>query len=326
MFFYRIFLFIINNEYRRNILSKIKLRERKTSFGAENKDKYFYVIRRVSNYSEGHYSMMNFFLGHLKIAEERGLVPVIDMKNYYNGLWQAESNRGKENAWEYFYKQPSSYTLDDISASKNIILCNGINNPLLPSHKSSYNKDEIQMWNKIYVKYIALNDNANRYLTQMLQKLRVEERRVLAVSLRRGIEWGQILNQKLFVSYSGHPSIDEAICKVQECMSAWKYDYIFLVIDDQEGLEIFKKVFKERLLYIERDRWVYFKNGIALTADERIKTRIPKNDVEIYEEELRFLTEVHIMSRCNSIVCSKTSANISALLINGNRYENTYIF
>jgi len=329
-FCYRKFVFVYlfgsNKEYRSDILRSIKLRERKICFGRENKDKYFYVIRRASKYSEGHFSMLNFFLGHLKIAEERGLVPVIDMKNYYNNLWQAESNRCKENAWEYFYKQPASYSLDDIRSSRNIILCDGIKDLILPSHKFSYQKDEIHLWNKIYIKYILLNDNSNRYLTQTLHKLKIEERRVLAVSLRRGIEWGQILNYKYFAGYSKHPFIDETILKVEECMNDWNCDYVFLSIDDQEGLEEFKNVFKEKLLYIERDRWAYFKDSIAIPVEEIRKNATQKNDVEIYENELGFLTEVHILSKCNCIVCSKTSANASAFLINGNRYEHTYIF
>jgi len=324
-FCYLIYVFIVNEEYRNDVLLPIKLRERKTSFGKENKDKTFYIIRRSTKYQEGHYSILSFFLGHLMIAEKRGLIPVIDMKNYYFDLWQAEIDRGKENAWEYFYNQPSTYSLNDIKDSKNIILCNGIQDKLFRQPNFSFSKDEIQMWNRIYMKYIKLNDYSNKFLLQKIQELGVEEHRVLAVSLRRGIEWGAIVNCSLFRGYPKHLPINEAICKVKEYMREWNYDFIFLVIDDQEGLELFKQTFKDKLLFLEKDRFEFFRDQVAIPEKEMPRILKSKQETNIFERELNFLTEVNIMAKCSSIICARTTANVFAFIINGNKFENIQI-
>ena len=65
----------------KNRLSKWKWQERKVIRGMKNRDKTFYVIRRNSK-SVGLFSYVLTALGHMKTAEERGYIPVVDMKNY----------------------------------------------------------------------------------------------------------------------------------------------------------------------------------------------------------------------------------------------------
>ena len=52
------------------------------NYGELNPDKIFYVIRRTSH--AGIFSYMSFVLNHLRIAKEKGFVPVVDMENFTN--------------------------------------------------------------------------------------------------------------------------------------------------------------------------------------------------------------------------------------------------
>ena len=88
-------------------MRRIKSRERKKSFGKLNGDKCIYVIRiRKENLGLMGYYMA--ILGHIKKAESKKYIPVVDMKNYKN-TYLKESEVGKKNAWEYYFC-PVSYT------------------------------------------------------------------------------------------------------------------------------------------------------------------------------------------------------------------------
>ena len=113
----RVFLRRINN-------SKISKKEITTcyfkSFGSLNSTKKFYIIRRFP--TAGLFSNITFVLNHLKICDEMGLIPIIDMYNYPT-LYNEYNNLNKtKNAWEYFFERLNNYTLEEVYKSKNVFL------------------------------------------------------------------------------------------------------------------------------------------------------------------------------------------------------------
>ena len=101
-----------------------KWRERRVSYGKENPDKTFYVIRRASC-KVGLFSHVMTNMGLVKYALDRGYIPVIDMQNTKNTYLEPDQV-GKVNAWEFYFEQPCGYSLRDIKKSKNVILSNGL--------------------------------------------------------------------------------------------------------------------------------------------------------------------------------------------------------
>ena len=62
-------------------------------------------------------------LQHLSHAIDNGWIPVVDWQNY--GPFPHGEDfpvNGTTNCWEYFWNQPSEYTLDEVYKSKNVIL------------------------------------------------------------------------------------------------------------------------------------------------------------------------------------------------------------
>ena len=326
---YRLVKSIGNQRYRKRLLYKFKYRERKTSYGIENPDKTFLIIRRVSEI-EGHFSIINSVLGHLARADKEGLLPVVDMQNHYNSIWQTEDKRGIENAWEYFYHQPANYNLSDIKKSQNIIHTEGG----YPYNGPSYvniiaGSQELLFWHQLYLKYIQFNQPTLNYLQGKVDKFQVSERNVLGVSIRRGIEWGQKTTNAWFSGYARHPEIDEVIHKTADILKQSHCDYLFLSIDDHEGLAKMKGAFGSKLLYIERKRSHYFKNDQPLPLRE-IKALNSIEDPDAAPEkhehpEIKYLSEIYIISKCNSIICSNTSANATAMIMNGGRYAHVLV-
>ena len=103
----------INRKY-----TNYKWRERRISYGKENKDKKFYVVRRA-NAKVGLFSLVLTNLGYIKYALEQGLIPVVDMSNYDNFYSGADENIS--NMWQYYFEQPCGYSLRDINKSKNVV-------------------------------------------------------------------------------------------------------------------------------------------------------------------------------------------------------------
>ena len=86
--------------------------------GRKNPDKVFYVIRR-SGMKLGLFSYFNTNLGRISYAYENDMIPVIDMQNFKNSFQAPDE---KENIWEWFFEQPSDYTLKEVYESKHIII------------------------------------------------------------------------------------------------------------------------------------------------------------------------------------------------------------
>lgn len=91
--------------------------------GTKNRDIIFYVIRPSSSAQRvGLMSIHNYVLRKIEYALEHKYIPVIDYK-HYKCLYSDPKMRG--NVWEYYYKQPTSYSLKDCYKSRHVILCGG---------------------------------------------------------------------------------------------------------------------------------------------------------------------------------------------------------
>ena len=112
-----------------NFLSKFlrktsakKYSEQFFSFGTLNPSITFFVIRRRPP-GWGFFSNLFFVLKGISYAEKNGYVPVVDMENYWmSELSSVKGVDGEKNAWCYFFKQVSEYSLSQVYQSKNVIL------------------------------------------------------------------------------------------------------------------------------------------------------------------------------------------------------------
>ena len=71
------------------------------SFGTENDDKRFYVIK-VSDAVSAWGNILPDFMRGVSYARKMGYIPFIDMKNYRNQY--LEKNNRSDNAWEYYFE------------------------------------------------------------------------------------------------------------------------------------------------------------------------------------------------------------------------------
>src|ERR1039458_7053638 len=88
--------------------------------GTLNPDKWFYIIWRKPP-GNGFFSNFLGVIGHLLIADRLGYTPIVDMLNYKTYYNQPEGIDGLHNEWEYYFEQPSGYSISAIANSKNIV-------------------------------------------------------------------------------------------------------------------------------------------------------------------------------------------------------------
>ena len=91
--------------------------EKKITCGSENSDLIFYVIRPRTDCTEGLLSLLWNVIKNIDYARENDYIPIVDFKNYKTQYWESDSN-----VWEKFFTQPTSYKLEDVYQSKNVIL------------------------------------------------------------------------------------------------------------------------------------------------------------------------------------------------------------
>ena len=282
----------------KNRLSKWKWKERKVIRGMKNRDKTFYVIRRNSK-SVGLFSYVLTALGHMKTAEERGYIPVVDMKNYITPYLDKEHPL---NVWEYYFEQPAGYDLKAIGGSRNIVLASGEVPESFPDFPMLESEEEVLMWRKLFHKYVRLNKETEQYISDIQEKLFKNER-ILGV-LCRGTDY-QATKPK------GHPIQPEAeqvITKVQSMMEEKNCTKVYLATEDQKILQSFREAFGEKLIFPDVQMRPY-NEGELITEIEMER----KDDRRL--KGLEYLTQIALLSRCCCLISGRCGGCYGALLM-----------
>ncbi len=294
-----------------------KEREKHLSRGEENPEKTFFVIRRSAP-NAGLYSFVLTNLGWIGYALEKGYIPVIDMQNSYNTYLTGEVV-GKVNAWEYYFRQPCGYTLEDIAHSKNIIL-SSVNAPEKgPLPGVEKRPAEWEMWQKLGGRYLQPSAIVKEQTEQAKAAL-FKEQRVLGV-LCRGTDY---LSKRPF----GHPiqpAVEEVMEKAQEMMDRLHCPVLYLATEDASALRSFKARFGEKLLtYGERryedtgDRYINeMTDEMDASAADPVKAQ--------YQKGLEYAVTIGLLSKCNALVAGRVSGAYGAIL-QGSSYEEVYLY
>lgn len=292
----------------KNQLSRWKWKERKVMKGFQNKDKTFYVIRRNSK-SVGLFSYVLTALGHMKEAEEKGYIPVIDMKNYVSPYLDAEQ---PENVWEYYFEQPAGFCLEDINKSRNVVLSSGDLPNCFPDFTMLSSVDEVLMWRKMFHQYVRLNEKTRKHIEDVRKELFREER-ILGV-LCRGTDYRE-------TKPKGHPvqpDVAMVIEKVKQALEEHHCSKVYLATEDKEILKVFRETFGKMLLFPDIEMRPYDKTKLITEIEvEREDDRRQKG--------LEYLTQIALLAKCCCFIGSRCGGCYGALLMSDG-YEWEYIW
>lgn len=293
-------------------LNEKKYQEKKVSFGNENPEKIFYVIRWIDG--GGLFSYVINALGHIKYAIQNNYIPVIDMMNYSNPYLN-KKDIGKINSWEYYFEQPFGYSLKDIKNSKNIIISNGLIISDRPRGTQESYEDVngiLSDWRELAHKYIRIKDNIKAIISIERNKIITKEDKVLGI-ICRGTDY---IKQKP----KGHwiqPTPEMVIDLSKDVIKNYRCNKIFLATEDKYIYERISSAFGN--IVVTNDKaWIEYNGGWINTYNTN-----RANDE--YLKGLEYLTTIAILSSCDCLIGGRVGGTTGALLL-GDKFEYTYFF
>ncbi len=287
--------------------------EHKKRLGRENKDKIFYVIRRRDWYC-GLFSLFLTNLQWIDNALKAGYIPVVDMQNDFN-IYLSEDKLGKENAWEYYFRQPMGYSLQDIQKSRNVIIGSGAVPPMFPYLDVDFlygRTGELEYWRKITRKYMKLSKDAEQKVESEYNRLLAKEDKILGV-ICRGTDYanGKPKNHPI------QPTPKQAVEKAEEIFRDQKCTKVFLATEDKAFYEIFQERFGDKLIVNKTNYTQYQGGSIGREKYERGEGG--------YQAGMEYLITIMLITKCNCLCAGCVSGTVAALLLTEG-YEYTYLF
>lgn len=282
------------------LYTKWKWRERKVSYGTMYPDQVFFVIRRA--YCKvGLFSYVMTNMGLVDYALGQGYIPVIDMQNGRN-TYLDDNKVGKENAWEYYFKQPCGYTLKDIKNARNVILSNGLITSAnhYPDFRIVEEEAMFSYWHKVFQEYFKLSDDIRDACQRMRQEL-LGDTRVLGI-LARGTDY-------VSSKPKGHPiqpTAEQIIIKAEEVMKDYSCEKIYLATEDADIYDKLKGAFGEKLFALDTERY-------TTIGEQNINDLRENSDKYLGGKE--YLLSMLLLSGCNCLVAGNVGGTHGVLLM-----------
>jgi hypothetical protein len=275
------------------------------SFGEKNPDKIFYIIWR-GNLGAGFFSNFTQILAHIKVAETLNMIPIVDFKNFQTFYNEKNPINGTDNAWEYYFKQISPYTLDEVYSSKNVFFCDGE-----PPCRDiwGYIADNKKEYQNFYENHIKLHENVEKELEKYSY---IFDEKVLGVHFR-----GKELNFAALHPYG--PTIKQMFDGTDELLEKYNISRILMVTEEKDYLDLFIKRYGKKVFYT--DSFCVSKvNAYNLNPRENHR----------YLLGFEVLRDATLLAKCNGLIFSNSSVSIHSARLGNHEFsyyiENGYNF
>lgn len=291
--------------YNYRELHKMPLKEE--SRGNDYPDITFFVIRRNTP-NVGLFAYVISALGGIVYAIDKGYIPIVDMENYPNPY--IDENREGGNSWEYYFEQPCGYCLQDIEHAKHVILSEGIPTWKFPDVQLlDKNNNEVVFWREAWKKYIRLNKQTYDYIFSVNKNICNTKCGVII----RGTDY----TRNKPIGHPIQPTPEQAVTKVNELLAKWEYNSFFLTTEDAQVYNYFHTYACFKMISM---------NSFRLDEGDVTNSNIPEmisKTIGSYKHGLDYLTNVWIVSQCESIIAGKCGSTLAAKLMSDG-YKNEY--
>jgi hypothetical protein len=273
------------------------IKGRYKSFGPANPDKVFYVIWRNAG-SFGFFSNLSFVVGHLSLALQNDLVPVIDFENFPTVYNEEEEIEGSRNSWDYYFCGPSQYKLSEVYQSSHVLFCSGS----WPEGVHLNLLKESRLFD-VFDQHVRFNHNVSSLIEKYTSIL---TQRTLGVHFR-----GREQNQA--PAHWFGPTLKQMIACIDRILNERDIDRVFLVTEHHGYLDELSARYGNKLVSLESYR---SRNGNAYNESPRPRHR--------YSLGLEILVEGVLLSRCAGLLCGSSNVAEFARFYNHGRYEFVY--
>lgn len=283
------------------------------SYGDINSDIKILLIR--PNSQDGVQGLMSLFIQALRWIEYAGrnnYVPYVDFKNY-----NTQYSNNQDNVWEYFFKQPSGLTENEVYNSKNVVI-SGVSLKEcvdLTLFRGEVFSDRVLLERcfKIIQNNIAYSEETLALVEQESEWLNIES--CIGLYLR-GTDYVRLKPSGEYVQ----PNIDDVLKKVDEFCERYAESNVFLVTEDYDYYQKLLGRYGNKIVIVSFDSYVQNYTG----KDFLSKSNVLNSDKK--KRGMDYLVKIILLTRCRYLISSITMGSIAAYCINGGNYEDEYIF
>lgn len=274
--------------------------------------KYLIIKRECTRAPLGLFAYYITNAAWIEYALRNDMIPVIDMKNFYNA-YHEEGQVGKINTYEYFFKQPCGISLEEALQSKQSRYVWKDVPDFHPNESLDFfeNTELLEYYRAIARKYMPFQHEIQEILEAERVRILGSER-VLGV-LARGTDYTSL--KPYF--HPVQPTVEELIVKIDQYLLKYNCTKIFVATEDSAILEKMKKYYGDNLLFIDQKRI------------EQTSTYLNKNEeimaVNPITRGIDYLKAIYCLAGCKGLIAGRTSGTVGAMLL-AQQYEFHYIF
>lgn len=242
---------------------------------------------------------------NVRKAEEvsrNGYIPIIDWEHYQTLYSSDLPDRKGRNAWEYFFEQPSRYSLKEVYSSKNVVLGGWS----LSKHSLAGRRRA----EKAEVLACSVNEELQRRADEFW-KDSLSGGKTLGVFLR-GTDYVK-LHPK---DHPIQPSPEMVIEKINEVDALEHFDKIYLVTEDYGIYTKFKDAFNTHLIMSDYCFAKDYKDGYVSSALKE----------DGYIVGARYLVRLLVLSKADYLITSLANGSEFAMEQHTGPYRYKYIF
>lgn len=291
---------------RRDILQK------KVTYGKRNSNKVIYVIK--PDYQDGVEGLLSLIYKqvlYIDYARKKGYEPYVDWKNYRTQYFD-----GKNNAWEYFFEQPSNLTEKEVYDSKNVYLSGwkfrNINKLGLFEAEIFFDKLLEMRSYAMLSENLSINEEVLKIVEKQATSLEIEE--CIGVYVR-GTDYVKLRPSGEYIQ----PNIEQVKEKILEFIEKYNAP-IFLVTEDGEIYDALRDTFDKKIRTVSYDSFIYNYTGKDVLSRSNVL------EVDKKQRGQNYLVKMILLSRCRYLISSMTQGSKFSYVLNGGKYEDEYIF
>lgn len=225
-------------------------------------------------------SILGQVLGHLKIAENNGYAPFIDMETHKNFYSEDLAIHGTKNVWEYYFNPVSSVTRAEAYAEGASIDSGG---SFPHSVMGTLFSDETWL-KEIFNKYVQFRPETKSALDSARLSVNVGPS-VLGIHFR-GTDMRTAPHHPL------PPTEKQLFSRIDKRLNSSNVDSLFLVTEAESYVKSFLQRYGKRLSYLDVSR----QGTVDIFVDHPRKNHR-------YLLGLENLIETNLLSECGEIVC-----------------------
>ncbi len=243
----------------------------------------------------------------MNYAYSNELIPIVDISY--------KSKTTDQNLWEYFFVQPSGYSLNS-EIENNSIIISGVDT-FRPKLSMDFLTNEclIDFWREFFLKNIAyssaIQTRFNGNLEQIESKIKLNN--TLGV-LCRGTDYIKLRPQL----HPVQPTKEYMIQRTKEKLNEFNIDDIFLVTEDKNIADLFKKTFGHRVYQVDNNQVSDYDSGY-------LRNHLLKSSDPILVQWEKYFSNIFLLSKCHYMLASRTSGSVVAYLMASNNMKSDFI-